>query len=188
MKKREKNFRSRIYLACQDDFLRPAFNNVYFKDGFAYATNSHIIIKQHLSIHDFTEEEIKMMDGKMMNKKLMMEIYKWNYISVEKDCIYCKTNHLVARYYFVAGDPFSFPNTDAIFKQLKPEAECEPITKIGVNLALANLFSRVFIHDRDKQIGMYFNSEKRGIKVVSVNISEDKQVGVLMPLLLDNEY
>lgn len=35
----------KLHKACADDEYRPAFSYVYFRNGYAYATNAHIAVR-----------------------------------------------------------------------------------------------------------------------------------------------
>lgn len=60
---------SNIHNCCGSDDLRPNMQHVYFKDGYAYATNAHILIKESLAtVHGFDEEQIKLMNDKYIHK------------------------------------------------------------------------------------------------------------------------
>ena len=52
--KNKTNFRIRLNLFCSQEKYMPreALKCVYFKDGFAYATDTHILIKHKLSFED----------------------------------------------------------------------------------------------------------------------------------------
>ena len=48
MSKEKSNFATPLHLACADDEIRPALECVHFIDGFAYATDGSILVKQSL--------------------------------------------------------------------------------------------------------------------------------------------
>ena len=59
--KRRHNFNRglRMDLACENDSFRPVFSYIHFKDGYAYASDAHILVKNNLSeCSTFTDEEI----------------------------------------------------------------------------------------------------------------------------------
>ncbi len=60
----KKNFRTKISLVCSTDSLRPSLTHVYFDNGFAVATDAHILIKSPLKEHGFEREEIELLQGK----------------------------------------------------------------------------------------------------------------------------
>ena len=59
----------RLYdITSQNDLLRPAMSCVYFKDGYAYATEAHMLIKAKIEdICNFDPEEIAILEGKMIS-------------------------------------------------------------------------------------------------------------------------
>lgn len=52
------NFKSDLSKVVSKDELRPALTVVKFQNGYAYATDSHCLVKQSLKWMDFTDEEI----------------------------------------------------------------------------------------------------------------------------------
>lgn len=61
----------RMDLACsRNDYFRPVFSYIHFKDGYAYACDTHILVKNKLSeCSTFTDEEIEKLDGKFIGSK-----------------------------------------------------------------------------------------------------------------------
>lgn len=90
MKKIRHNFNKgiKLHLACANanDFLRPVMNCIYFKDGYAIASNGKILIKACLNeICNFSEEEKELLDGKLISAKNFKEIIKHTIIEIEED-------------------------------------------------------------------------------------------------------
>lgn len=67
MKIEFKNFNKNypLHLACGlDDKIRTSLHYIMFKDGYAYATNSYILVRAKLEdISNFDEEDINKLDG-----------------------------------------------------------------------------------------------------------------------------
>lgn len=60
--------KTNIQNACGNDDLRPHLKCVYFKNGYAYASDCHILIRESLKdIHLFDEEQIRMLDDKLIS-------------------------------------------------------------------------------------------------------------------------
>ena len=76
----------KLHLACANDLIRPVMNCIYFKDGYAIASNGMILIKACLNeICNFREEEKELLDGKLISAKNFKEIIKHNIIEIEED-------------------------------------------------------------------------------------------------------
>lgn len=60
--------KTNIQNACGTDDLRPHFKNVFFINGYAYASDCHILVRESLNFHGFDEEQIKLLNGKCISK------------------------------------------------------------------------------------------------------------------------
>jgi hypothetical protein len=70
---------------CALDDLRPVMQNVYFKDGYAFATDAHAAIKAKVSdICNLPEEQQEMLNGHGIFYKHFELILKANFIQVSK--------------------------------------------------------------------------------------------------------
>ena len=70
-------FQSKIWNCCGTDDLRPVMQCAYIKDGFIYATDAHIAIKQSLeSVHGIDPVEIKCLEGKLLHSKILKLLAK----------------------------------------------------------------------------------------------------------------
>ena len=80
MKIEFKNFNKNypLYLACGlDDKIRTSLHYIMFKDGYAYATNSYILVRAKLEdISNFDEEDINKLDGFYIHAQSFKAIQK----------------------------------------------------------------------------------------------------------------
>lgn len=89
MSKKEKyNFTTPLHLACSDDDLRPALGSVYFIDGYAYASNGYMIVKQTINYHTVINPEN--LNGKTIHRDSFKQIMDFGYATAEEDGISCK--------------------------------------------------------------------------------------------------
>lgn len=124
MKKIRHNFNKgiKLHLACANDFhfLRPVMNCIYFKDGYAIASNGKILIKACLNeICNFSEEEKELLDGKLISAKNFKEIIKHTIIEIEEDGFYAIYDDWDIKYKFVTVD-MKYPNYNKVINQFKP--------------------------------------------------------------------
>lgn len=63
---------SKLNLITSSDDFRPALQYVVINNGYFVATNAHLLVKQHLSLHGFTDEEIGYLNGKAIHKELFL--------------------------------------------------------------------------------------------------------------------
>ena len=88
MKKIRHNFNKgiKLHLACENNLLRPVMNCIYFKYGYAIASNGMILIKACLNeICNFSEEEKELLEGKLISTNNFKEIIKHTIIEIEED-------------------------------------------------------------------------------------------------------
>lgn len=80
------NCNCRIDAICEPDIYRPHFNYIYFKNGFAYATDAHILIKAKLSeISSFNDAQIAMLENKCLHYSLFYKLLQFNIVEVVND-------------------------------------------------------------------------------------------------------
>ena len=76
----------KLYDITANDELRPAMQCVCFKDGYAYATEAHMLIKAKIEdICNFDPEEIAILEGKMVSGASLKRICSHNEIQVTND-------------------------------------------------------------------------------------------------------
>lgn len=105
MKKIRHNFNKgiKLHLACEPTSIRPVMNCIYFKYGYAIASNGMILIKACLNeICNFREEEKELLDGKLISAKNFKEIIKHNIIELIADALNARK-----------GIRFHFPKDDS---------------------------------------------------------------------------
>lgn len=94
------NFSKKTELLISNDELRPNHCRVYFKNGFLYTTDGHVLIKQNLKLFGFTEEEIKHLEGHSIDKQDWVMIRKFKEHYPVKNGIECKTKSSSFLYLF----------------------------------------------------------------------------------------
>lgn len=67
-----------LYLACGlKDTFRESMHYIMFSNGYAYATDSHILVKARLTdISDFDEQDLALLDGKFIHANNFKKIVK----------------------------------------------------------------------------------------------------------------
>ena len=180
----------KIHKVCPNDDLRPEMGYVFFKDGNAYATDAHVAIVAQLStISNFTDEEKKLLEGKMIHATQFAKLLTMRNIDIEfvgeKLCFYCTTS---------AGETVilplldeetigRFPNVERVITEAEKSAkeEKEPINRVGLNACLlADLASAInaeFMH-------FYFGRVNHAIVVRNKEYPEIR--AIIMPAMIDN--
>ena len=121
-KKIRHNFNKGIkpHLACANDLIRPVMNCIYFKDGYAIASNGKILIKACLNeICNFSEEEKELLDDTLISAKNFKEIIKHDIINIEEDGFHAIDDDWDIKYKFVTGE-MKYPNYNEVISQFRP--------------------------------------------------------------------
>lgn len=111
MKQKVKNFSKKypLWKACgfHDDF-RTGMHYISFANGYAYATDSYILVRARLTdISNFDEQDLSLLDGKFIHGKLFKEILncKGN-VTITADAIIAEKNECKISYPLKTGINF----------------------------------------------------------------------------------
>lgn len=75
------NKKVQMYLACSVDDHRPETQCIFFNNGFAYATGTHILVRNRISeISGLNESEIEALNGKFLRADFYKDMLKYDSI------------------------------------------------------------------------------------------------------------
>ena len=181
MKQEVRNFSKKypLWKACgfHDDF-RTGYHYISFANGYAYATNSHILVKARLTdISNFDEQDLSLLDGKFIHGKLFKEIIscKGN-VTITADAIVVEVEECKISYPLVTG--IKFPECE---KVLVGSEVTEWKKEFGIKARLLNTLSEVM--GADYGIGMNWKSN-RMFEVKPLGLSGDIK-GVIMTIMVN---
>lgn len=181
MKKLRINFKRNILMqhVCGIDTLIPAMNNIYFSNGFAYATNEHILVKNKISeISNFDEESISKLEGKFLHHSDYAAILKHSIIKIEDDGFSAIEGTRKVKYFFNNID-VKFPNCDKLFEDLKRSE----IKEIGFKPKLLVDLKNALPFDYGA-VKLLFTERHKQIIVLCPNKNYESK-GLIMPILID---
>ena len=119
----------RMDLICASDSLRPALQCLYFKDGFVYATDSHMLVKNSFDdvlIGNFSEEELQILNsGVLLSASSYKSLLKYKYINIKADGIMAQSLEFEIFYEFKKD--LTFPNIEAVFANSKKHSKVDYI-------------------------------------------------------------
>ncbi|MGN0003347.1 MAG: hypothetical protein ACI35V_07925 [Sphingobacterium composti] len=147
---------------------------VYFKDGFVYATNAYIAIKQHLSLHGFNDEEIKALDDKLLHKDHLKFMKKCDYFEILPEGIKSRKGFLSTTHQFFDD---KYPDVEAVIPTIKDYQT----NKFSVRANHLDLLQKVMFHNHEPFIKIQFTAPNRPLLVTS-EIEVDKQVAIISPV------
>lgn len=174
-KKDKKNtFNTKLYEVCGDDDLRPVLQCVQFRNGFAYATNGHISIKQTLDLQSVLNKD--MLEGKLLHRDSYRAIMAFEIAECNEDGIYCKnTNGQIAffAYFESLGEPI--PDISKAMHTGKGPAN---LSFIGIDPEMLTKLTKA-IYNPGNNLRMQFTGLNSAILIDAVGIED--QEAILMP-------
>lgn len=109
MSEQKNNFDKKVqmHLACSKNELRKEMQCVYFKDGFAYASDGIILVKNRISeISGLEKHEAEALNGKFLHADLYKDMLKYDNIMIAEDGIECSKGDDKVFFYFSKFDKF----------------------------------------------------------------------------------
>lgn len=176
-----KNFRKKISLACGTDELRPSMTHLYFKDGYVYATDAHILLKQSLKAHAFTDDEIEIMNGKFLHAAAFNEVYRYDSVTVSEQGFICRKGPVKTIVEFTDYDG-SYPDADAVI----PTGPLVPIDSIGVNMAIIKKVEQLTL-SYVKNVKIHFRAKNKAIiftPLDSDDLEPNAEIILVMPVMM----
>ena len=139
MKNGTLNFKKdfQLWKACATDAMRPVMEYILCKDGYAYAYDSHVLVRVPLEeCTTFEEDQRALLDGCLIHKSMLKYIVGFDIVLVEKAedgavCLEARTGENTVKVQLGKnGDALKYPNAEEILKGSKHRT---PIQKIGFN-------------------------------------------------------
>ena len=180
----KKNFKSQIHLACSNDELRPVLNYIFFEDGYAVATDAHILIKQKLELHDFSDEEIEQMNGKALHGSKFKDILKYHHVQIKEGKIHCLNKKGVSfEFDFDDVSDMKFVNYQAVIPTSKDVTE---ISEIAVSSILISKVQKLVVNDAPgKSIVLRLHGANKSILMRSCGKTLEEEMILLMPTMIN---
>lgn len=192
----KKNFKRKLSIVCKktskDDL--DALQYLHFKNGFVYATNAHILVRQSLKSHDFSDNEIALLDGVCMHKDVFDVIYQYEeiYITKEGEKTYVEgtKGRVTAKYALKTCEKEGIAaiNFEAVLPQGK--LRLNPKVLFGVNVEYLALLKSVVLseHQEGPIVQMFFQGDgsmaTRAIVIRSSDFKLEDEMIIIMPVIL----
>lgn len=113
-----------MHLACSKDELCPKLQCIFFNNGYAYATDTHILVRNRISeISGLNESEIEALNGKFLHADFYKDMLKYDSIMIAEDGIECSKGNDKAFFYFSTFEKYPDAEKvlqDALNKQTVP--------------------------------------------------------------------
>lgn len=173
-----------LWKACATDAMRPVMEHILFKDGYAYASDSHVLVRVPLEeCTTFEEDQRALLDDCLIHKSMLKYIVGFDVVTVEKDengvvCLEARAGeNTITVKLGKNGDVLKYPNAEAI---LQSRNERTPINKIGFDPKFITSLMEAL---GTKRLKFEFADEKSAVFVYPMGISS--AIGVIMPIMTD---
>ncbi len=174
----KKTFTTKLYEACSSDELRPVLMCVHFKDGFAYASDGHMVVKQSLEYHSILG--IDFLKGKSIHKDNYKAIMQFETAECNEDGIACSdSDGRTAFYEWFDLNGAVIPDFDSVLKPIGQKS----VEFIGLNADLLYRISKA-LHVPSDSLRLQFQGVDKGILIDTPEI--ENQWGMLMPAIIND--
>jgi len=126
----KENFVTPLHLACsKNELTRPIMNYVHFKNGFAYASDGYVLVKQ--SLDDYCQVADKEnLNGKMLHRDAFQRILKADKVTATESGVLCEFHKEKSTQHFNYGDCESkLPDFEMVMPKIEDRKE---VSKIGL--------------------------------------------------------
>lgn len=174
----KQTFTTKLHEACSSDELRPILMCVHFMNGFAYASDAHIVVKQSLEYHSIINPEL--LEGKSIHKDNYKAIMQFENSECCDSGIACSNpDGRTAFYEYFDRKGVELPDMD---KFLKPTGQ-KSVEFIGIYPEFLTRLCKA-LHTPDGSIRMLFQGIDKCILIDVVGI--ENQYAVIMPAILND--
>lgn len=168
----------KMHLACAQDDLRPVMSCIFFKDGFAYASDGVILAKNRISeISGLNDAEIEALNGKLLHRDFYKDMLKYEELLISEEGIECHKGEDKAFFYFSKIDG-KYPDTEKVLQDAMNKSNKE-ISQISFNIKnMIRLSDALYQFDR-----CTVNFKGQFESVVFYSMDDDvSSIGLLMPI------
>lgn len=170
-----------MHLACSTDDLRPAMQNIYFKDGFAYASNSQILVRNELTAcSTIDEQQLQILDGKLLHYSHYKDILKYNVIEISEEGIEAIKNGQKAFFYFNTTE--NYVDAEKVINKALNQTSVQT-SQFALNIELLARLKKALCTDGN----IKFTYKGEGKPLICENLQSDylNCIGIIMTRLID---
>lgn len=174
----KQTFTTKLYEVCSNDELRPILMCVHFKDGYAYASDGHVLIKQSLDYHSIGKPEL--LDGKSMHKDNYKAIMQFEIAECDDNGVACSDNDGRTAYFeFFDYKGLQQPNFEATLKR----SGFAEVSFIGINPEFLYKLSKA-MHNPSGVMRLQFQGLDKPVLIDVVGIED--QYALIMPAVIQD--
>lgn len=166
-----------MHLACPTNDSRPNMQYIYFKDGFAYASNSRMLVRNELSAcSTIDEQQLQILDGKLLHYSHYKDILKYDVIEISEEGIEAKKNGQKASFYFNTTE--KFPDAE---KVINDTLSLTPVqtSQFALNIELLARLKKALC--TNGEIKFTYKGEYRAMICENLHFDYLNCIGIIMP-------
>jgi hypothetical protein len=166
-----------MHQACNLDNARPSLHYIYFSNGYAYASNAHVLVRNKIAeFCTLDEEQIKLLQGKLLHKRHYQKILEYKHVKIFDTHIECFGNSKEnARFYFCT-EGMKYPDAEKITNEALNSPNESVDSVILRNNNIVQLQAALYNSERCEFI---FKGENRAIILAC---QDSESIGMIMPI------
>ena len=172
----------RIDRICDDTLYRPAQSLIYFKDGYAYATDAHILVKVKLTeISSFQEDQLSMLDDKAIHKSVYAKLLIFDRIEITPEGFKARVPEAESfiTFGFSGLQQRMVDDIERVILNARNDKQTE-IATFGINPSLLKRLDCLFTETYGVQLIV-----KAANKPILVKWSGHDAIGLIMPTMIN---
>lgn len=190
MSKFKKNFKRKLHTLCSKNEAQEGLNYLKFYDGYVVCSNGHVLVKQSLKLHDFTQEEIEIMEQRIIHKDVFAELFRYDTVFVKCeegfDTPYFEATKgkVVAKFALKTAkqEGVSIPNFEAIVPF--ENTELKPILGYGFNLNFLGLINKLTLND-EAYVKFRFYGQSKACIATGLGLTWQEEIFLIHPVTVD---
>lgn len=171
------NKKVQMHLACsKDEDFRKEIECIFFNNGFAYATNTRILVRNRISeISSLNESEIEALNGKFLHADFYKDMLKYDSIMIAEDGIECSRGNDKAFFYFSTFE--KYPDAEKVLQDALNK-QTVPLPQVSFDMKLIQRLNKA-LYQSDSCTATFKGA---GNPIVFDGMdAEVSSVGLLMP-------
>jgi len=179
-KKEKKTFNTRVYECCGDDKLRPVMQCVHFSNGFAYATDGFMSVKQTLTLQSILSPEF--LDGHSLHRDSYKSIMGFEIAEANPDGVECWNENGQTAFY----EYFQYPEGEImpdVERTIKYKRGLINLGFIGIDPEKLLKVNRALYVPNDHTLRLQFTGVDSAILIDVPGV--DDQAAVLMASIIN---
>lgn len=185
MKNSRHNFNKnvRIDRICDDTLFRPAQSFIYFNDGYAYATDAHILVKAKLAeISTFQEPQLQILNGKAIHKSVFAKLLPFERVEIIEDGFKARVpeGNSFITFGFAGTEKNMVADIEKVILNARND-EQTGITSFGINPTLLKRLDCLFTDTYGVELII-----KAPTKPILVKWSGHDAIGLIMPIMIND--